>query len=56
MLFHEGCGDCIELDGDDCSMTAGLPAPVMKGCSMPIHLCCTCGTSYPDTAEPRRVA
>src|SRR5258708_35614376 len=24
----------------------------MKGCSMPIHICCACGTSYPDTAEP----
>jgi len=21
-----------------------LPAPVMKGCSMPIQICCTCGT------------
>src|SRR5258705_12632538 len=24
----------------------------MKGCSMPIQICCTCGTSYPDTSEP----
>src|SRR5256886_16767152 len=24
----------------------------MKGCSMPIHICCACGTSYPDAAEP----
>jgi hypothetical protein len=24
----------------------------MKGCSMPIQICCACGTSYPDTAEP----
>jgi hypothetical protein len=24
----------------------------MKGCSMPIHICCACGTSYPNTAEP----
>src|SRR5260221_11170929 len=24
----------------------------MKGFSMPIHICCACGTSYPDTSEP----
>src|SRR5947208_1377530 len=29
----------------------GLPAPVMKSCSMPIQICCACGTSYPDAAE-----
>src|SRR5258708_4413828 len=24
----------------------------MKSCSMPIQICCACGTSYPDAAEP----
>src|SRR2546429_1439156 len=42
---------CIALYAT-CLPSRGLPAPMMKSCSMPIQICFACGTSYPDAAEP----
>src|SRR4051794_20815423 len=45
-LFRTGSWDCN---------WAGFPLfsmPAIKECSMPIQICTTCGTSYPDASEP----